>query len=291
MIELNVSFRKRRPGSRSLIAFTLIELLVVIAIIAILAALLLPGLARAKDQAAQAKCKDNVKQLQTVAAMYASDFQDYIIPNAPLGDGQKLVDGQFPLWCPGFTGENWGTSTDNTNVSDFKTCLSAPYMGNQIGIFKCPADNIPSANGDRLRSFSMNGQMGWVYLVQWGMENYGAPLRYYTKYADLGCPGPSQAFFFADETMYTMDDGWMQMSATPAFPNAPAHYHANSADFSFADGHAESHQWRGPLLPKMPYAYNEIGNGSDNPTVANDPDWIWLFPREGCVSNIVAGTE
>jgi prepilin-type processing-associated H-X9-DG protein len=225
--------------------------------------------------------------------MYTGDYQDYIIPNAPLGDGEKLVDGQFPLWCPGFNGETWLDAPENTNVADFKTCLSAPYMGNQIGIFKCPGDNIASANGDRLRSFSMNGQMGWVYLnlPSWGMENYGAPLRTYTKYADLTCPGPSQAFFFADEAMYTMDDGWMQMSGTPAFPNAPAHYHCGSADFSFADGHAESHQWRGPVLPKMPYVFGDTSKGGDNPTIANDPDWIWLFPREGCISNIVTGTE
>src|SRR5262249_21768510 len=66
------------PSARSHLAFTLIELLVVIAIIAILAALLLPALASAKDKALRTTCIGNMKQMCVTVRMYADDNNDYL---------------------------------------------------------------------------------------------------------------------------------------------------------------------------------------------------------------------
>ncbi len=281
------SFRRRRSVSPSPIGFTLIELLVVIAIIAILAAMLLPALARAKDQGWQTTCLANKKQMQLAWQIYADDSQNVMVLNAPL----TVSDRYGETWIPG-QGESWQAVDANTNVSIYDQCLLAPYLIKQITVYKCPGDTIPSANGNRLRSVSMNGQMGFQYMQAQGIANYGAPLRCYIKTTDLTCPAPSMAYIFADETMYTLEDGYMQVSppGTPAFPNAPAHYHCGSAGLSFADGHSESHAWRGPVLPKMPYAFGEISGGSDNTTQASDPDWIWFSPRTGCVTNALPGT-
>jgi len=69
--------RSRAWGS----GFTLVELLVVIAIIAILAALLLPALGRAKGKARQIACINNLKQLATAGTLYAGDANDHVPPN------------------------------------------------------------------------------------------------------------------------------------------------------------------------------------------------------------------
>lgn len=298
MIKLNMridlSPATRRSADRGNGGFTLIELLVVIAIIAILAAMLLPALARAKQQAWQAQCLGNTKQLGLGWVMYAGDFNDIMLLNAPGNLPDPTITQDF-AWCP--TEEAWTYEPDgiNTNVQAFQVALLGPYMAGQTGVYRCPADTIPSLDETghhtavRIRSYSMNSQMGQWYLANVYQPPKGlnySSLRIYQKVGDLTCPPPSVAFIFADETMYTLDDGYMQMSGLsqvgPAFPNAPAHYHCGGASFSFGDGHSEVHAWRGPVLPTLPYAFGVRSGGADLNTTENDPDWVWLYPRSGC---------
>lgn len=253
-------------------AFTLIELLVVIAIIAILAAMLLPALAKAKCKATRTKCLSNKHQIQIAWLMYANDYNDWLVPNAPLSEKNG--------WSgPG--GESWSATFPNTNVIYYMTNCFGPYVQN-VQVYKCPNDKIPSDDGDRIRSISMNGAIVGDIGQRTVIEGYiGVNWRSYSKMSHITAPNPVNLWVFCDETMYTLNDGFMQISAaTPNWPDTPANYDCGGNCFTFADGHGEFHKWKwngAADLKKCPYAAHVNGTywGGNGGVPGNDTDWLW----------------
>jgi prepilin-type N-terminal cleavage/methylation domain-containing protein len=250
--------------------FTLIELLVVIAIIAILAAMLLPALSRAKAKAEAIKCLSNLKQLQLGWQLYAGDFNDVMLPNAPLGATTDQT------WVYPGTGEDWLMADANTNVALYRASILAPFLGNQLGVYKCPADKIPSENGPRLRTYSMQSQVGNLYdTVYQTTRSYNPGYAAFRKVGELVSPlPPVLALVFLEENMCSMNDGYLQVNnSVPVFPDVPGSYHIWSTGVSYADGHTELHKWLTPVL-KIPVVagFRQASYG----TGINNADWRWF---------------
>jgi prepilin-type N-terminal cleavage/methylation domain-containing protein len=280
---MQYNFMNRKGG------FTLIELLVVIAIIAILAAMLLPALSRAKTSAQGIECLNNGNQMTKAWIMYAGDNSDKCCNNFGVDQTDYDVqNGLYNTWC--VDNLDWTLDAQNTNTALLRLGLLGPYMAASVQSYKCPADIYLSSQQAaagftaRVRSYSMNAFLGQFSACSscggGGALNSGIDNTYagqnqfnigwpqYLKTSSI--PQPSWIFNFLDEHPDSINAGYFD-TGTQNPPNdpapswagshTPASFHNQACGFSFTDGHSEIHKWLNSMTATVVEA-----NSSYNPT-------------------------
>jgi hypothetical protein len=258
---------KKEITNRRALAFTIFELLVVVAMLGVLCCIATPMLAKAKTKSPAVGCLSNLRQLQVGWAMYADDNNGIMMPNAPVST--------LPInsWCAGAVG--WGMLDANTNPIPYQISIMAHYVSSNLAIYKCPGDIVPSQNGPRIRSYSMNSQMGNLYF------STPSGWRNHTNEADLVCLSPKDAFIFCDEHPSSINDGYFYSNLdTPLYNDLPASYLEGGCGFSFADGHGEIHKWQNRFV-LVPVVANQMLNFPITSS-GSDQDWKWLRDHTSC---------
>ena len=215
--------------------FTLIELLTVIATIAILAALLLPILTKAKVKAQRTTCLSNLRQLGFGWIMYKDDNSDYLTESYPVNNPEVWVQGDM-------------TNPDDARNTDLiRRSKLYPYS-QSVAIFHCPADQGVTIDGQvvqTVRSYSMNCFMGARDPHLGSIPSTADPyVPFYSKYAEI--PRPEQMWVLLEQDERSIDDGFFVTDPTAGIwfdlPAMSEHRHDYSYTLNFADGHSSI--WR-----------------------------------------------
>lgn len=283
--------------------FTLIELLVVIAIIAILAAMLLPVLAKAKQKASTGTCLSNQKQMALAWTMYASDNKDFLInlnnfvnSDATTTTGLNQIPWRYQ-YATSFQGNTLPVVPPQGNLDAqsyvkllTEQCVaqgaSGVYLKNP-DVVNCPGDSRKQLSTANYAFCSYSGVTG-LNGQTWNSDPTQPELL--KKTTDLF--HPSDKFIFVEENdPRGENEGTWVMDVSGSVPNwtgtsildSPAAFHGASSTFSWADGHATSHRWLDGAT--VAYAASMNTDKYASPPPSTDKDVPFLISGYGFRGN------
>jgi len=249
-------------------AFTLIELLVVVSIIALLVSILMPALAKAREQGQRALCLVHTKGMTTGWLLYASDNDDKLVSgktrpirqlgstNPPVFEWNPVaVFNGDPAYYPdktwiGYWGINPASPQPALDIPAREATVTIglmyPYI-EELGIYKCPTVR----NEEEKSSYSIMDAMNGHYTT--ATVSHGG--KVFTKLPEITSPSERIVFVCEGDGAQDMGQSWAPLDLEnndlaagewPGFWDYAPILHSEGAIFSFADGHAEYHLWTDP---------------------------------------------
>jgi prepilin-type N-terminal cleavage/methylation domain-containing protein/prepilin-type processing-associated H-X9-DG protein len=252
--------------------FTLIELLVVIAIIAILAAMLIPGLAGAKMKATGAYCQNNNRQITLAFLMYASDNSDTM--PGPVFKRLSMTGGGY--WAGPTPDITSGISVEEAKQRVQRGLSKGPIWDYCFAFesYHCPGD---------LRFKRNKPGVHWAYDSYSKVDGVNGQMWDVPSIEKLSAvPEPANTMVFMEERdsrNYNIGT-WVMDVRGHNWIDGVAISHNGTSPISFADGHAENHRW----LEKSTYDAAAAAERNQNTPFSwrkdkNDRDLAWVEPR------------